>query len=365
MQLDLIVINMGVFVLGLALLIYGSDVFVESASKLARSLGVSELFIGLTIVAIGTSLPEIVASSTAVIAGKPQLAFTNIIGSTLVNLTLIIGISAIVSPLASNAVVIDRDAKVMIFILATLAVFIFDPLTPGMIVIYEAAILLLLFVAYLSFLFTRREECESCYQFHIFVDYLIRFQFLTSLKGLIARPREKSNKESDDSQGEQEPGEVSRIESLKTPFFVIISALFIMLGAQLVVSGSDFITLTWGIQEGVIGLVIIALGTSLPELTVSVNSAKRGFGRLLIGNVIGSNIVNITLGLGIVSLFIPIAVLLVLGNVVLIFFVLLVALIFFYVIRRDWRVTKIEGVFLLVLFVIAQLITIYFEQFAV
>ncbi len=350
------------FILGLVLLIYGSDVFVESASKLARNLGVSELFIGLTIVAIGTSLPEIVASSTAVLAGKPQLAFTNIIGSTLVNLTLIIGISAIVSPLASNAVVIDRDAKVMLFILSSLVVFVFDPFTPGIIAAYEAVILLVLFIAYLSFLFTRREECESCYQFHVFVDYLIRFQFLTSLRGLIARPRGKSDSESheDDVQDEQ-----SKIESLKTPFSVVISALFIMLGAQLVVSGSDFITLTWGIQEGVIGLVIVALGTSLPELTVSVNSAKRGFGRLLIGNVIGSNIVNITLGLGLVSLFVPTVVLLVLGNIVLIFFSLAVALIFFYVIRRDWRVTRNEGIILIMLFILAQIITIYFEQFAV
>ncbi|MHA2201186.1 MAG: sodium:calcium antiporter, partial [Candidatus Thorarchaeota archaeon] len=101
MQLDLILLNIGIFVIGLVFLAYGSDVFVESASKLALSIGVSELFIGLTIVAIGTSLPEVVASTTAVIAGQSQLAFTNIIGSTIVNMTLIIGVSAIVSPLAS------------------------------------------------------------------------------------------------------------------------------------------------------------------------------------------------------------------------------------------------------------------------
>lgn len=363
MQLDMVVIQIGIFILGLAILIYGSDVFVESASKLARSLGVSELFIGLTIVAIGTSLPEIVASSTAVIAGKSQLAFTNIIGSTLVNLTLIIGLSAIISPLASNAVVIDRDAKIMLLTIASLIVFVFDPFTPGAIVFWEAAFLIVLFITYLSFLFTRREDCESCYQFHVFVDYLIRFKFLTSLHGLITKQRERNEEGSDDQQAEEK--EISRLESLKTPFAVVISALAIMLGAQLVVSGSDFITLTWGIQEGVIGLVIIALGTSLPELTVSVNSAKKGFGRLLIGNVIGSNIVNITLGIGLVSLFIPTTVVLVLGNIVILVFAIAIALVFFYVIRRDWRVTRNEGVLLLVLFVLAQIIMIYFEQFAV
>ncbi|MFW9925263.1 MAG: calcium/sodium antiporter [Candidatus Thorarchaeota archaeon] len=359
MQLVYFVLNFGMFMLGLALLIYGSDVFVEAASKLALRLGVSELFIGLTIVAIGTSLPEIVSSITAIVAGKSQLAFTNITGSTLVNLTLIIGVSAIISPLASNAVVIDRDAKVMLFILGSLAFFVFDPLSPGMIVFWEAVTLLVLFIAYLSFLFTRREECESCYQFRVFVDYLIRFKFLTSLSGFISSPRGTSReKESDEQETKR-----TRFEFLKSSFVVIVSAFSIVLGAQFVVIGSDFITLTWGIQEGVIGFVIIAIGTSLPELTVSINSAKRGFGRLLIGNVIGSNIVNITLGFGIISLFIPTQILLVIGNIVIIVLTLSIALIFFYIIRRDWRVTRLEGVVLIALFIIAQIFIIYIEQF--
>ncbi|MHA2026868.1 MAG: calcium/sodium antiporter [Candidatus Thorarchaeota archaeon] len=366
MQLDLILLNIGIFVIGLVFLAYGSDVFVESASKLALSIGVSELFIGLTIVAIGTSLPEVVASTTAVIAGQSQLAFTNIIGSTIVNMTLIIGVSAIVSPLASNAVVIDRDAKVMIFILGALAFFFFDPFTPGAVVSWEAIALLVLFIAYLSFLFTRREECESCYQFRIFVDYLIRFQFLTSLGGLISSSRGKTEEEVTTDQADVEQvDEDSKPKTLRNSLTVVMAALLIVLGAQFVVIGSEFITLTWGIEPGVIGFTIIALGTSLPELTVSINSARRGFGRLLIGNVIGSNIINITLGVGIVSLFIPMTIELVLGNTIIILLTLVLALIFFYAIRRDWRVTKREGVILIALFVLAQIITIYFEQFAV
>jgi len=356
------ILNIGIFVGGLVLLIYGSDVFVESASKLAFQIGVSELFIGLTIVAIGTSLPEIVSSLVAVIAGKSQLAISNITGSTLVNLTLIIGISAIVSPLASNAVVLDRDTKIMTFILCVFAVFAFDPVTPGKIIIWEGAILLLLFITYLSFLFTRKEECESCYQFRVFVDYLIRFQFLTSLRGYLSTSRGIVKQRQSEN---QEVREMTKLEILKGPLKVIISALSIVIGAQFVIMGSDFITLTWGIQEGVIGFVIIGIGTSLPELTVSINSAKRGFGRLLIGNVIGSNIVNITLGIGLVSLLIPVEVLLVLGNFVMIIMTILIALVFFYIIRRDWRVTRIEGVVLLFLFVIVQMIVIYLEQFAI
>jgi cation:H+ antiporter len=361
MQIELVVLNIGVFVVGLLLLIYGSDVFVESASKLALRIGVSELIIGLTIVAIGTSLPEIVSSTTAVIAGKSQLAITNIMGSTIVNLTLIIGISAVVSPLASNAVVIDRDSRIMIFILGALVVFVFDPFTPGEIVIYEAVILLVLFFAYLSFLFTHREECESCYQFRVFIDYLVRFNFLTSLKGYGSSFRSPT-KEMESVVQELKPP--SKMERIKNPFAVFFSAISIVIGAQFVVSGSNFITLTWGIQEGVIGFVIIAIGTSLPELTVSINSSKKGFGRLLIGNVIGSNIVNVTLGLGIISLFIPIQIVLVVGNIVMLFLTILVGFVFFYVIRRDWRVTRMEGIFLLALFVVAQILMIYLEQFA-
>jgi cation:H+ antiporter len=364
-QLELVVLNIGIFIGGLVFLIYGSDVFVESASRLALSVGVSELFIGLTIVAIGTSLPEVVASATAVVAGQSQLAITNILGSTIINMTLIIGASALVSPLASNAVVIDRDAKVMIFILSALAFFIFDPLTPGAVVFWEGAILLVLFAAYLSFLFTRQEECESCYQFRVFVDYLIRFQFLTSLGGIFSTSRKKSNEKKSEQGHEDEEESTSKPNTLRNAATVIFSALMIVFGAQFVVLGSEFISLTWGIQQGVIGFAIIALGTSLPELTVSINSAKRGFGRLLIGNVIGSNIINVTLGVGLISLFIPTTVEFLLGNIVVIILTLAFALIFFYAIRRDWRVTRREGIVLVTLFVLAQVMIVYFEQFVI
>ncbi|MHA2142347.1 MAG: calcium/sodium antiporter [Candidatus Thorarchaeota archaeon] len=370
MQMTLIM-NLGIFILGLALLIYGSDVFVESASRFAKGIGVSELFIGLTIVAIGTSLPEIVSSSTALLAGKSQLAFGNVIGSTLTNLTLIVGVSAVISPLASNAIVIERDAKVMILIIGVLAVTLLDPITPGTIVFWEAGILLLLFFAYLSFLFTGKEDCESCYQFRVFVDYLIRLRFLTSLRGLTTVPSRLSKRNHQQQMQQQVQvqqqvvsSDVQESSLSKDAFQIVASAIFIVLGAFFVVTGSDFITTTWGIQESVIGLAVIALATSLPELTVSMNSAKRGFGRLLIGNVIGSNIVNVTLGLGIVSLFIPSNIGLTIGIGLIIAFAVGVSLIFFYVIRKDWRVTKTEGLMLLLLFIVSQVVLVFFSQVA-
>jgi cation:H+ antiporter len=366
MQLIFIVTNLSLFALGLILLIYGSTVFVESASRFARQQGVSELFIGLTIVAIGTSLPEIISSSTAIVAGYSELAFTNVMGSTLINMTLVVGLSAVISPLASNAVVIDRDAKIMILILGVFAVILLDPLTPGTIVLWEGGLLLLLFIAYLSFLFTSREQCESCYQFHVFVDYLIRLRFLTSLRGLASTPKKdpkESSAEATETDSESIAGEDTK--SLKDIILIIVSAFFVILGAQFVVLGSEFITYTWGVEQGVIGLVIVALGTSLPELTVSLNSAKRGFGRLLIGNVIGSNIVNITLGIGLISLFIPADIGSQFGNIMIMAFVLGISAIFFYVIRKDWRVTRKEGILLIFIYITAQIALIYFTQFTV
>ena len=107
MQIVEISINIGLFLLGLLLLVHGSDYLIQAATRLAKSLGVSDLLIGLTIVAIGTSLPEIVASAAALIVNKSNLAFANILGSSLTNLTLVVGISAIVAPLATNHIVLD------------------------------------------------------------------------------------------------------------------------------------------------------------------------------------------------------------------------------------------------------------------
>ena len=143
---------------------------------------------------------------------------------------------------------------------------------------------------------------------------------------------------------------------------VTISLVTIVLGAQILITSIGYIATTSGISEGLIGLTLVAVGTSLPELAVSINSAKRGFGRLLIGNVIGSNIVNVTLALGIGALLLPVGI----GYVKGLFmaqFAALVAIIFHYIIRRDWKVTRNEGFFLLFLFVFAQVVLSLITQF--
>ncbi len=363
MQTFEIALNIGFLILGLVMLSQGSEYFVEAASKLARAAGYSELLIGLTLVAIGTSLPEIVSSSFSIVVGSGDLAMGNILGSCTANLTLVVGLSALFSPLASNALILYRDAKVMILIIAILGISVLDPITPAQIAAHEGLILLVLFIAYILFLFDSRDERESSYQFELFVDFLIRMRFLTTLRGLVRRPPRKSS-QPDSTIVEREEGSVRREYGRrfdKDVIVVVLSCTGVILGAQLVVQSAINISFFWGIEEGVIGLTVIALGTSLPEIMVSVNSARKGFGRLLIGNVIGSNIVNVTLGLGFVVLAVPASMELLTAGL-LVGLSLFVSLLFYLTIRNDWRVTRREGVLLLLCYIFTQIASISIIQ---
>jgi cation:H+ antiporter len=364
MQIVDVSINVGLFFFGLLLLVSGSDYLIQAATRLAKTLGVSDLLIGLTIVSIGTSLPEIVASIAAIVAGKSNLAFANIIGSSLTNLTLVVGISAIAAPLATNHIVLDRDTKIMILVIVVLGLLLLNPFTPGYMYIFGSIILTILLIAYLSFLYWGREECDTCYQFRIFVDFFIRLKFLTSIRRNASSSTLKDTETPETGVTSEEPAEFSKTILSRDLVIMIISTISVALGAQFVITGAEYISVTWGIGEGIIGFTLIALSTSLPEISVSINSAKHGFGRLLVGNIVGSNIVNITLGLGFVSLFIPLQVDLFLTTLLLAF-IISVSLIFYYVIRKDWRVTRREGVMLLFIFIIIQSLIIYIAPLSV
>ncbi|MFW9944567.1 MAG: sodium:calcium antiporter, partial [Candidatus Sifarchaeia archaeon] len=292
----------------------------------------------------------------AIVAGSADLAFGNVLGSFVANLTLVVGLSAVFAPLASNAAILGRDAKVMILVVVFLGFSVLDPFTPTRIIAYEGIILLLLFLTYVLFLYDNRNECETCYQFEVFVDYLIRLRFLTTLRGLARRaPSQERSKAEPTSQEENDKPmpEGQRIHTHREVFIVVISCVGVVVGAQSVILGAVNLSFLWGISEGVIGLTVVAVGTSLPEIMVSVNSARRGFGRLLIGNVIGSNIVNITLGLGFAVLVVPASIDLPTAAF-LVGLSLLISVLFYYIIRRDWRVTRREGVLLLLCYGLCQ-----------
>ncbi|MBD3160214.1 MAG: calcium/sodium antiporter [Candidatus Lokiarchaeota archaeon] len=349
------IVNVGLFIGGLALLVQGSDYLIQSATTLAKSFGISDLLIGLTIVAIGTSLPEVMASLAATAAGGADLAFANIVGSSITNITLVAGIAAIAAPLSTNHIVLDRDTKIMILAGGLLALMIFNPVAFGTIVIPEAAVLLLLLIAYLSFLYWGRTECDRCYQFSIFVDFFLRFKFLTSIREARRNPPGSSTDENNESKGE-----TTKIP-LRDVAIIAITAIAVSVGAQWVVTGAQYINSAWGIGEDVIGFTVISLMTSMPEITVSINSARHGFGRLLVGNLVGSNIVNIALGLGLVPLIFPVTFSIMSSGILLAAFLIL-SLIFYYVIRRDWRVTRAEGIGMVLLYIFIQVIFISISQ---
>ncbi|TFG13812.1 calcium/sodium antiporter [Candidatus Thorarchaeota archaeon] len=358
MQMLDMFLNLGTFLVGLALLVKGSDYLIQSATDIAKQFNVSDLLIGLTIVAIGTSLPEVLASLVALFFGRADLAFSNVIGSSLANLTLIVGIGAIVAPLATNHIVLDRDTKIMILMFVLIAVMMLNPLAFGFISIIESIILLLFMIAYLSFLYWGRDECDTCYQFSIFVDFFIKMRFLTAIRGKAAPPPTSKQAQEARGKGSEEEEEPASLLKLKKELaIVVVSGIAVAIGAQWVVAGAEYISLNFGIGESVIGFTIISIGTSLPELSVSINSARHGFGRLLIGNVVGSNIINIAMGLGFAYIFTT-ATVQTFSAVLQLSLLLIVSIVFYYFIREDWRVTRVEGIILVMLYLVVQVILI-------
>ncbi len=246
-------------VVGFVLLIKGADFFVDGAAGIARRFHVSSVIIGLTIVALGTSLPEAAVSITASLSGSNALAISNVIGSNLFNTLVVVGASALISPFLIERLVIRRDMSFNI--LCTLLLLL--AITTGRISRWMGSGFLVLLGIYLYL--------------------LIR-------------------------QARQDPARQEESESLpmwKMLVFLVLGAAAIMLGGNVTVDSAKKIALQLGMSENLIGLTVVAIGTSLPELVTSVVAARKGESGLSIGNAIGSNILNILFILGLSSLFHP------------------------------------------------------------
>lgn len=253
--------------LGLVLLVAGADMLVKGAARLASSFGIPSLVIGLTVVAFGTSAPELAVSVKAAYAGEAELAIANVVGSNIVNVLFILGLSAVILPLAISKQLIRQDVPIMVLLSLVLVLFVQD----GDINRIEAGIFVAGLLAYTFFLF---------YQ---------------------------GKKQGSDSVDEEVD------EMLKEPHPQWQSLLFVVVGLGLLVQGSDWmvssavaLATSWGISEAVIGLTIVAVGTSLPEMVTSIMAAIKGERDIAVGNVVGSNIFNILCVLGISGLVSPV-----------------------------------------------------------
>jgi cation:H+ antiporter len=256
------------FAVGLVALIGGAELLVRGASRLALALGISPLVIGLTVVAYGTSSPEVAVSLGAVTAGKVDLAVGNVVGSNIFNVLFILGVSALVTPLVVAQQLIRQEVPLMIGLSLVLLVFAAD----GVLSYLEAGILFAGMVAYTVFV-VRQSRAET--------SAAVRAEYDTEFSGK--------------RQG-------GRGSTLVNVALVIAGLVLLIIGSRWLVDGAIAFARHFGISEAVIGLTIVAAGTSLPEVASSIVAALRGERDIAVGNVIGSNIFNILGCLGLSGL---------------------------------------------------------------
>lgn len=254
--------------IGLALLVWSADKLVYGSAAIAKNMGISPLVIGMTILAMGSSAPEMMVSITAALEGKTDTAIGNVLGSNIANIALILGITAMVKPLSISSSILRRELPLMVIVT----------------VIAGA----LLWNNYLSF-------SEGLLLIALFVAFI-----------LVMLKISKQEKNTQDILIEQQESEIpGGVSNKKAIFWVIVGLVLLPVAATLLVDNAVIIAKYFGMSDLVIGLTIIAVGTSLPELAASLAGALKGEDDMAVGNIIGSNIFNILAVMGIPALLNP------------------------------------------------------------
>lgn len=247
--------------LGFFLLVKGADWFVDGASGLARKLGIPQLVIGLTIVAMGTSLPEAAVSISAALRGNAEITIGNIVGSNILNILIILGVTALIATLK----VADSTVRYEIpFMIVVTFVLLWLGYTGGQVTRLEGIILWVLFLLYLRYLYMMAKK------------------------------------------GKEEEREAEQLSTAKIIGLILAGVVMIAAGSNFAVEGASNLAKALGISQRFIGLTIVALGTSLPELVTSVSAARKHNADIAIGNIVGSNIFNILFIVGTTALITPV-----------------------------------------------------------
>jgi len=260
----MLILNILLIILGMVLLVKGGDILVDGASSLARHFNISELAIGLTIVAFGTSAPELVVSLFASIGLHPEIAFGNAIGSNNFNLFIILGLTGMIMPIAVQKNTIRYEipfsllAAVILFFLTN---FSFSPDGKNILNRIDGIILLVLFGLFLFYVAKSMKNTETTEQVTV----------------------------------------TKTLSLTKSIIFVVLGLIFLVAGGRLVVDSAVYLARAFNISEKIIGLTIVAVGTSLPELVTSITAIIKKSDDIAIGNIVGSNIFNILLILGVSS----------------------------------------------------------------
>ncbi len=264
-----IFIDIALLVVGFVLLIKGADFFVDGASSLAKKLRVPSLIVGLTIVALGTSTPELAVSITASAGGQNSMAVSNVIGSNIFNLLVVLGVCSLIAPLGVTKDILRRDYPVSIFVSVVFFGMLLFFGTSGEITFWEALVLVILMVGYVT------------------------WTVVSALK----------NRTSSDENAAEKP-----FVWWKCALCLVGGVAAIIFGGDMVVDHASSLGRMVGMSESLVGLTICAVGTSLPELVTSITASRKGENDMAIGNVVGSNILNILCILGVSGVISPITI---------------------------------------------------------
>lgn len=311
----MIFVNFLVLVIGFAALIKGADLFVDGGAALARKFHVPRLIIGLTIVAFGTSAPELAVSTTAALNHSNEIALSNVIGSNMFNLLVVLGFCALFSPVPVSSEIIKRDFPISI--LMTVLVLVFGGgliagkaagSTVGMISRPEGLILLIVFAVYM---------------------------FLLVRSAMHSQTEEEAVQED--------------ISLRKCFFLIVVGIALIVAGGQAVVNSAKSIAYFFGMSETLVGLTIVAVGTSLPELVTSIVASRKHENGLAVGNVVGSNMFNIMFILGTTAVLNPLPVTFELS--VNLLFLLLISAVTFVFVTTGKQLNRAEGAIMCMMYV--------------
>ncbi|MFD2216718.1 MULTISPECIES: calcium/sodium antiporter [Metabacillus] len=305
-------------ILGIALLIKGADFFVEGASSIARALHVSPLLIGLTIVAFGTSSPEATVSIIAALEENAGVAIGNVVGSNILNITFVVGITALINPLKVESETIRKEIPFTLLASIALLILVSDMTLQSL----EANFI------------TRSDGFIFLLFFAVFLYYIFE----------VARNSREKIKE------EASVSKTSSPSWGKNSIYTIGGLVAIIIGGDLVVDHATVIAYSFGMSETLVGLTIVAIGTSLPELITSITAAIKKEGDIALGNIVGSNIFNILFVLGAASVISPLAVdSKIFVDLILMIVLTLILLVFS---RTSFRVGRREGTFLVVAYIL-------------
>jgi cation:H+ antiporter len=263
----LMALSIAMIVVGLAILVWSADIFVEGAASVARSLGMSSLLVGMIVIGFGTSAPELSVSALSAFQGNPGIALGNAYGSNITNIALVLGITALISPVIIQSQILKKELPILLFITVIAYIHIYDGDITRLEAVFE---LVVLTIAFVWMTIQSQKKVAK-------VDALV----------------------------EEVETELPQMSSVKAWAYLLVGLLLLVVSSRMLVWGAVNIAQTLGVSDLVIGLTVVAIGTSLPELASSIIAARKGEHDLVVGNVIGSNMFNTLAVVGLAGVIYP------------------------------------------------------------